>query len=130
MMRLAAREADIVGVVPQSLPSGGLDPAAFGRSAFEQRHAALEAALAAAGRADQVERSVLVFHVGRSTDDIDDPWDGVVIEPDSPFTLTGDVDEMVASLQERREQWGLNYPVFFGDDRDVMTTVVQRLAGS
>jgi probable F420-dependent oxidoreductase len=130
MMRLAAREADVVGVVPQSMPSGGLDPAAFGRSVFEQRHGALQAALVEAGRADQVERSVLVFHVGRSTDDIDDPWDGVVVEADSPFTLTGDVDEMVASLQQRREQWGLNYPVFFGDDREVMTPVVQRLTGS
>ena len=130
MMRLAAREADIVGLVPQSLPSGGLDPEAFRRSRFEQRNSALQAALDDAGRSDEVERSVLVFHVARSADDIDDPWDGVVVEDDSPFTLTGDMEEMVEKLQERRERWGLNYPVFFGRDADLMTPVVQRLAGS
>ncbi len=84
----------------------------------------------AAGRADQVSRSVLVFHVGRSTDDIHDPWEGVVIDADSPFTLTGDVDEMVAILQERRERWGLNYLVLLGEDRDTRPPVVQGLTGS
>ena len=130
MMRLAAREADIIGVVPQSLPSGGLDPAAFGRSTFELRHETLQAALTDVGRADQVERSVLIFHVARSTDDVDDPWDGVEVEADSPFTLTGDVEQMVETLQQRRDLWGLNYPVFFDRDREVMTPVVQRLTGS
>jgi len=130
MLRLAAREADVVGVVPQSLPSGGLDPAAFARSAFERRHDVLEAALEAEGRADQVERSVLVFHVAGSTAEIDDGWDGVDVEADSPYTLTGDVDQMVETLQRRRELWGLNYPVFFGSDREAMTPVVQRLTGT
>jgi probable F420-dependent oxidoreductase len=130
MMRLAAREADIVGVVPQSLPDGGLNPAAFSLAAFQQRHDALESALVDSGRADQVERSVLIFHVARTVDEIDDPWDGVEVQADSPFTLTGDVDAMVETLQQRRELWGLSYPVFFGSDREALTPVVQRLLGT
>ena len=73
---------------------------------------------------------MLIFHVARSTDDVDDPWDGVEVEADSPFTLTGDVEQMVETLQQRRDLWGLNYPVFFDRDREVMTPVVQRLTGS
>jgi hypothetical protein len=129
MLRLAAREADIVGIVPQSLAGGGLDPEAFGRIAFQRRHEALEAALAAAGRQAAVERSVLVFHTGASVAAVDDPWDGVEVEEDSPFTLVGDTDEMVETLLRRREEWGLTYHVFFGSDRERMTPVVARLAG-
>lgn len=129
MLQLAAREADIVGVVPQSLAGGGLDPEAFGQIAFRRRHEALEAALVAAGRQADVERSVLVFHTGTSVAAVDDPWDGVEVEADSPFTLVGDTDEMVETLLQRREEWGLTYHVFFESDRERMTPVVARLAG-
>lgn len=129
MLRLAAREADIVGIVPQSLAAGGLDPEAFGQIAFQRRHEALEAALAEAGRQAAVERSILVFHTGASVAAVDDPWDGVEIEADSPYTLVGDTEEMVDTLMRRREEWGLTYHVFFGSDRERVTSVVARLAG-
>ncbi|HTY73808.1 MAG TPA: TIGR03621 family F420-dependent LLM class oxidoreductase [Actinomycetes bacterium] len=130
MMRIAAREADIVGIVPQSLPGGGLDPEAFRRSAFQDRHDALEAVLLSTGREQQVERSVLAFHVARRMTDLGDPWEGVEVEQDSPFTLVGDTGEMVETLQRRREEWGLSYYVFFGSDRELVTPVIARLAGT
>ncbi len=129
LLRLAAREADIVGIVPQSLPGGGLDPAAYSTASFRARHDALEAALAAAGRQDDVERSVLVFHAGQEAADVE-AREGVVVEDDSPFTLVGDVDRMVETLQQRREEWGLSYPLFFADDIDLVTPVVRRLVGT
>ncbi|MFL5778709.1 MAG: hypothetical protein ACJ761_07170 [Chloroflexota bacterium] len=53
-----------------------------------------------------------------------------MVEEDSPYTLVGDTDEMVETLLRRREGWGLTYHVFFGYDRERMTPVVARLAGS
>jgi len=129
MMRIAARSADIVAIVPQSLPGGGLDPEAFGRAAFERRHDALETALAETGRASTVERSVLVFHAARDLAALEDVWDGVDVEPDSPFTLVGGVDEMVDTLLRRREEWGVSYVVCFESDRELLTPVVATLAG-
>ena len=128
MLRIAAREADIVAVVPQSLPGGGLDPEAFGRAAFQRRHDSLHEALVDAGREEAVERSILIFHAARDLAALEDVWDGVDVDEHSPFTLAGDVDEMVETLQQRREEWGLNYVVCFESDRELLTPVVQRLA--
>ncbi|MCA0329132.1 MAG: TIGR03621 family F420-dependent LLM class oxidoreductase [Actinobacteria bacterium] len=129
LMRLAAREADIVGVVPQSMPGGGLDPEAYTTDSFRRRHEALESALAAAGRRDDVERSVLVFHAARDLASVD-AREGVDVQPDSPYTLVGDVGQMAETLQRRREEWGQTYPVFFADDIDLVAPVVRRLAGT
>ena len=130
MLRIAAREADIVAVVPQSLPGGGLDPEAFGRAAFQRRHDALQQALVDAGREDAVERSILIFHAAPDLAALEDVWDGVDVDEHSPFSLAGDVDQMVETLQRRREEWGLNYLVCFESDRELLTPVVQRLAGT
>ena len=47
----------------------------------------------------------------------------------SPHLLVGTVDEMVATLQERRERWNLSYYVFNDDSLDVAASLVERLAG-
>ena len=47
----------------------------------------------------------------------------------SPHLLVGTVDEMVATLEERRERWNLSYYVFNDDSLDAAAPVVERLAG-
>ena len=71
MIRLAARRAHILGLVPPSLTQGGLDPAKFSAEAMDAKIDALEAALVEVGRTDGgPERSILVFETYRSIDEV------------------------------------------------------------
>jgi probable F420-dependent oxidoreductase len=132
MLRLAARRADSVALVPRSLPDGGLDPAEFGEGAFEARVSALDDAVREAGRSDDPpERGVLVFQMYRALTDVrSDDW----IEPSavaaSPYALVGDTAAMADEIVRRRETWGLSYLVCFDNDLELMLPVARRLAGS
>ena len=130
MTRFAARTAEIVGFVPQSLPDGGLEPAAYAATAFERRVAALEAALAdATERTAPPERSVLVFRMAADASGItgelgDLPADELAR---SPYALIGSPRTMADAVLERQERWGLSYTVCFDDDLDAMIPVIDAL---
>jgi hypothetical protein len=47
----------------------------------------------------------------------------------SPYALVGDVGNMVETLHERRERWGLSYFACDGDEIEHFIPVVRRLAG-
>jgi probable F420-dependent oxidoreductase len=128
MSRFAAVHADIVGYVPRSLPGGGLDPAEFTAEAFSQQVAILDDSLHA--RADTgPERGLLLFYAGRTADDIPgDGWTSPEILSNSPYALVGDTDQMVDTLLERRERWGLSYFTCWEEDIDLLAPVVARLA--
>lgn len=122
MMRIAARRADIVGLVPQSLPHGGLDPRSHASAAFDRRIAALDAEIAASGRQDGgPERSLLVFDLWERIEDV--TADGSSVEPNvaaySPYVLIGDPSAMIETLRERQERWGISYFVCFASDPGV-----------
>ena len=132
MLRFAGREADIVGFVPPALPGGGLDPSGYSEASMDRRVRWVDEGVAASGRADGgPERSVLLFRIAASVDEVDDGDDGEI--PDdalaaSPHALFGDVDAMVDTLHERRDRWGLTYHVCFERDLDRLLPVVDRLA--
>lgn len=129
MMGLAAREAQIVGLVPQSLPDGGLDPEAFSEAAVDARIARLDAAVLDSGRTDGgPERNILTFAVARSADRVDPDWVRPDLVEKSPFALLGDPAQMAETLRERRERWGLSYHVCFAQDVDAFAPVVALLA--
>ena len=131
MTRFAARNADTVGFVPQALPGGGLDPAAYTAAVFERRIAALEAELAtpeAEGR--EPERSVLVFGMGRAANEVARDMHELTEDEmaDSPYVLLGGPQAMADTIRERRERWGLSYVVCFDADLDKMIPVVSAIA--
>jgi probable F420-dependent oxidoreductase len=130
MSRFAAAHADIVGYVPRSLPGGGLDPAEFTAEAFGQKVAVLDDSLSQhAGTAP--ERGLLLFYAGRTADDIPaEGWTSPEILASSPYALLGDTDQMVDTLLERRERWGLSYFTCWEEDIDLLAPVVARLAGT
>jgi probable F420-dependent oxidoreductase len=130
MIRFAARKADILGFVPQSLPGGGLDPAMFAAAAMDTKVALLEAEVIAAGRTDGgPERSVLAFTFYNSMSDIpDDDWLPRDLVAESPYALIGDVAAIVDKIQERRERWGLTYHVCWDIDIEKLIPVVRKLA--
>ena len=132
MMRIAARRADIVGLVPQSMPGGGLDPSSHPSSAFDDRITALDSEISASGRTDGgPERSLLIFDLWARLDDVS--GSGTSVDPsiaaDSPYVLIGDSSAMIETLLERRERWGISYFVCFASDVavDLFRDVVRRM---
>jgi probable F420-dependent oxidoreductase len=130
MTRFAATHGDIIGFVPQSLPAGGLDPGAFAVSTFGQRIRLLDEMSAA--RADGgPERAVLVFHQADSADDLPTgagAWTDPDTLPGSPYALLGDQAQVIDSLLERRERWGLTYIACWEEDVDRFAPVVAALS--
>jgi len=132
MTRFAAACADIVGFVPRSLPGGGLDPAEFSVEAFSEKLSVLDAGLRGREGAGP-ERGILLFFAGRSAEampPLESGWTAPEVLSDSPYALIGDTDQMVDSLLERRERWGLSYFTCWEEDIDLLAPVLNRIAGT
>jgi alkanesulfonate monooxygenase SsuD/methylene tetrahydromethanopterin reductase-like flavin-dependent oxidoreductase (luciferase family) len=129
MIRLAARHADIVGLVPRSLPQGGLDPADFAVSAVREKLAVLDAAVTVEQRIDGgPERSALVFGIfDRVGDCPPDGWIPPELVDASPHALIGEPDRVADILLARREQFGITYYVCFDQDIERMEPILARV---
>jgi probable F420-dependent oxidoreductase len=135
-LSLAAREASIVGLVPRARrDGGGLDRADFGEAALRQKiewvraaagerfdalevHALIQAVVVSDQRVAAADQLATRFGVARE----------LVLE--SPYVLVGTVDEICASLRERRELYGISYLTVFDRDLEAFAPVVERLAGA
>ena len=132
MLRLAARHAATVALVPRSLPDGGLDPAEFEVGAFDARIAALEEAVREAGRSDAPpERGILVFQIYRDVAEVQ-PNDWIAREDvaTSPYALVGDTAAMADAIIRRRAMSGISYFVCFDSDLEKMVPVARLLSGT
>ena len=136
VLRLAAREADIVSINPR-LRSGDVDAEAAADATALATDQKLDWVREAAGdRFDDIELSMLVL-VAAVTDDRDGFAEvmagGFGVDPeaakDVPHAWFGTVDEICDSLESRRERWGVTYYVVQGDTYEAMAPVVERLAG-
>jgi probable F420-dependent oxidoreductase len=130
MIRFATQHADIVGLVPRSLPEDGLDPKGFGVDAMEERVRWIDQAEAEVNRVDGgPERSSILFAVGKSLDHLAarEGIDATTARA-SPHLLAGDPAAMVDALHERRDRWGLTYHVCFDRDFDQLAPVINRLS--
>lgn len=137
VLKLAAREADIIGV-NFSLAEGVVNPtvAATGSAAATAEKIAWVRE-GAGDRFDDLELNTTIF-VAAVTDDRQGAAEGIgpgfgmgpedVLE--SPHVLIGSVDQIVEDIRRRREEYGFSYVVFSGDVFDTMAPVVKRLAGT
>jgi probable F420-dependent oxidoreductase len=125
MLRLAARHADIIGVLPAPIrDSTGNDdpadrlPAAFGakigvvREAAGERFASLEI--------NAIATFVVTGNRRASTEDliVQRGWTGIDAEAvwRMPTIFIGSPDQVRSDLYERRQRWGLSY-LTAGEDR-------------
>jgi probable F420-dependent oxidoreductase len=137
MLSLAAREADIISV------NFNLAPGAVNRDVMITGDAASTDAKigwvqeAAGARFDDIELNVVIFILA-VTDDregfaermapvYDSPAADVL---DSPHLLAGTIEQMVETLQARRERYGFTYICVQGDQVEAFAPVVKRLAGT
>ena len=135
MLRLAAREADIVGLedhqfAERATGAQTITPAdcdaqvAIVREAAGERFAQIELNLFAA--------RTIVTNNGAA--EIDSLSSQLGLSPEairrSPSFLVGDVEELVDALVERREQLGISYVLVFAAALAAFAPVVKRLAGT
>lgn len=144
MLRFAAREADIIG----------LNPARKSNAAWEDQNladatdAATDRKLgwirdAAGDRYPDIEMSIVVPFV-LVTDDREGTATAIAesLPPDpdaelsaagvlaSPHVLIGTVEQICATMVERRDRWDLSYYVFNDNSIDTVAPIVATLAGT
>jgi probable F420-dependent oxidoreductase len=136
VLRLAAREADIVGINP-NMRAGAYSPDAATDSLDDMTRRKLGWIREGAGdRFDDLEIQIRGYAA------ISDDPRGVAetiggalgLQPEeglaSAMFCVGSVDEVCDMLVQRRETWGVSYNVFGEADVDAFAPVVARLAGT
>lgn len=137
MLGIAGREADIVGISAAEL-SERSDLAAGITRAGDLLDQKLEWVRAGAGdRFDELELNILIFGVSvtprrdKVAAELAAAWDAT---PEailsSPHFLVGTVEQIGADLLDRRERWGISYPVIPASAVAAMAPVVENLTGS
>lgn len=132
LLAFAAREANIVGFDPRSLPQGGGDPTDTTEAAIDRKVGWVREA--AGERWGELEINVSLFEVdpdfhrrsgpppprsrGISEDEL----------PRSPHYLVGDTEEIVDTLLARRARWGISYLAVNASQLPTMEPVIRRLA--
>jgi len=135
-LTLAAREASIVGLVPRARRDGaGLDLADLSDAATREKLAWVRAA--AGDRFDSLELNALIqaVVVSEQREAAADQLAArfkvtreIVLE--SPYVALGTVEEICATLRQRRERYGISYFTVFERDVEAFAPVVERLAGT
>jgi probable F420-dependent oxidoreductase len=144
MLTFAAREADIIGLNPKNLGNENWAATNVNDATDEATDRKVGWIRAAAGsRFDAIELSIVVPFI-IETDDRTGMAEGIAagLPPtggeiataarvlESPYVLLGTLDEMAATLEARRERWGISYIVFNADSVDAAAPLVERLAGT
>ncbi|TAN32610.1 TIGR03621 family F420-dependent LLM class oxidoreductase [bacterium] len=137
ILRLAAREADIVSVnfnLREGQVSQGVIRTGFAEATDEKVGWVKEAA---GDRLEQIELSVLVFGAN-ITGDRESAAEamaaGFQAEAQEvlaiPHFLIGTVDQLVEDLQARRQRYGISFVIVPGEAVEALAPVVERLAGT
>jgi probable F420-dependent oxidoreductase len=133
LLTLAAREADVISIMPRSRrDGGGLEDADASAEAFERKLAWIRDG--AGDRFSRIELNTLVQSVVIS----DHPLDAAKplakeygVEPENiletPLVLIGSVDQIAETLEQRRERFGLSYITVFEKDLESLAKVIARL---
>ncbi|MHB1986706.1 MAG: TIGR03621 family F420-dependent LLM class oxidoreductase [Acidimicrobiales bacterium] len=137
VLGVAVEYAQIVGINP-SLRSGNVGPETIaGTSAQHYAERVGWVRELAGDRFDQLELQSLVFmaQIGRPQSAVAEELSKLVGFPPedvaaSPLTLFGTEDEIVETLQRRREESGFSYWVLHEAELDSFAPVVARLAGA
>jgi probable F420-dependent oxidoreductase len=133
MLRLAARHADIVGILPAPIrgATDTDDPADRMPAALDEKLAVLRAA--AGGRFPELELSAFVTirltdHRRAATEELiaGRGWSGITPEAvwDMPTILVGSAAQVREDLLARRERFGLSYLVTSDDDLPTLRQVL------
>jgi probable F420-dependent oxidoreductase len=137
LLRLAGREADIVGINP-NLRNGAITSDALQSALADQTREKVSWIREGAGeRFDDIELQIR-YYFSVITDDAQGLAESIApgfgVSPDealaSGTALVGTVDEVCDTLIARRDEWGVSYIVVGDDNFKSFGPVVARLAGT
>ena len=137
VLRLAGREADIVGINP-NLKAGAVTADAVTDSLAAMTDQKVEWIKEGAGsRFDDLELQIRYF-LASITEDRNSfaaavaPGFGISAEDalEAGLALVGSVDEVCDLMEVRRDRWGVSYAVIGGDEMEMFAPVVERLANT
>jgi probable F420-dependent oxidoreductase len=137
LLRLAGREADIVGINP-ILSAGEIGAEAARDTLGDSTRRKVEWIREAAGeRFDDLELQIRYF-VAAITDDAQGLAEAMApafgVDPGEALSSGGvlavSVDEVCDTLERRREEWGVSYVVLGDDTYEQFAPVVARLTGT
>ncbi len=137
ILRLAGREADIIGINPNLRVGAITADAARSASAEETANKIQWIREGAGERFDQIELQIRYF-LHAITDDkmsfaaaVAPGFDSTAEEVlGSGAALLGTLDEMLDTLLQRREEWGVTYIIVGNDFFEQFAPVVAKLAGT
>ena len=137
ILRLAGREADIVGINPNLRKGAITDDAVKSALAAETLQKVEWIKEGAGDRFDDLELQIRYF-VAAITDDpvglanVVAPGFGISAEDalESGVALAGPAELCIETLQRRREEWGVSYVVLGDDNFEAFAPVVAALAGT
>lgn len=137
ILTLAAEQADIVSVIP-SLAAGHIGPEMAAEALREKFHERIGWVAEAAGdRMDAIELqcwTVAVQVVANAAEVRTQMAPLFNLTPeqlaDIPLALIGTTDELIETLQRRREEYGFSYVVVHEPELEAFAPVVAKLAGT
>ncbi len=138
MLRLAGREADIISLLTTSVASGVVerDPAERLAASVDQKLAWIREG--AGERFPEIELNLIPSLL--ITDDRhaearrlieSNSWDNITVDDvfKMPSVFIGTHDQIIETMQERRERFGFSYYVFSDRELEASAPVVEALAG-
>jgi len=133
LLTLAAKEADIISIMPRSRRDGsGLEDADASAEAFTQKVAWIRDA--AGSRFSAIELNTLVQAViitdrrREAAAPLAKEYSMKVDQVfETPLVLIGSVDQIAESLEQRRERFGLSYITVFEKDLENLAGVIDRM---
>jgi probable F420-dependent oxidoreductase len=135
MLAIAAREADIIGLLPSLGTTTTFDEREVGAEAFDDKVAAVREI--AGPRFDAIEFNILIQ--GLAVCDTREAGIRRLREErgfehdawfDSPMVFHGSVDHIVERMQAQRARFGISYYAVFEHQIDEFAPIVARLAGA
>ena len=138
MLRLAGREADIVGLLTSSVASGTLssDPTERLAKAVKEKLSWVQEG--AGERYGQIELSLCpTFILAEDREQqaqnyiTQNRWSDISVADvlEMPSVFMGTVDQIVADMIHRREQYGFSYYIIADDQMEAFAPIVAKLAG-
>jgi alkanesulfonate monooxygenase SsuD/methylene tetrahydromethanopterin reductase-like flavin-dependent oxidoreductase (luciferase family) len=132
LLSVAARQANIVGILNRASPGGGLDRSEETDACVAQKIGWVRQA--AGDRFDQLELAVLIWEVA-VTDNPRAAAEAIAAKRsrpvdqvlESPYFLIGSIDAIVDKALELRERHGVSYISVFPSDTETFAPVVARL---
>ena len=138
MLALAAREANIVGILPKALPGGTISEEVTERLSATIAQKVEWIRQAAEERFHELELSMVITPVfteqrRQRAEQLmrTRGWSGISAEQvlEMPSLFIGTPDQMVEDLLRRREQYGFSYLVVADASMEAFAPIVTRLAG-